>query len=287
LQLAEAQRQAALDRAGLLQQDVQAARTENARLAEDFKSLATNSSQLTQEIRENRALAPNNIFNEFVTNRVRLDVSASRSGFLGLGVNKDKYTETVLVTDGTNYFAICHADDTPLTLWDPGTDWDILHGTLTSHSAEVPVKSISFDRDDPRVVMFPLTRAEAQQLGCQVYRASADPYKFQDAVLIGADNGYYGECDFQIDLESPRYVKLDRNLLRGLFGKFNPSRGDVVFSRTGQLLGIMVNSTYCLMIQNFAAAATLAFGTNVRAEHTGDTLARLYDNVYQMPLRLQ
>jgi hypothetical protein len=31
----------------------------------------------------------------------------------------------------------------------------------------------------------------------------------------------------------------------------------------------------------------VTFGTNVRAEHTGGTLARLYDNLYQMPPRLQ
>jgi len=92
----------------------------------------------------------------------------------------------------------------------------------------------------------PVTQAEAGQLGGKVYRISSDPYKFQDAVLIGADEGYYGECDFQIDLSTPSYLKLDRNLLKGLFGKFNPSRGDLVFSRTGELLGIMVNNIYCL-----------------------------------------
>ena len=105
--------------------------------------------------------------------------------------------------------------------------------------------------------------------------------------MIGADNGYYGQCDFQIDVNSPQYVKLDRSLLRGLFGKFNPSRGDVVFSRTGELLGIMVNSTYCLMMQNFTPAATLTFAPDVRKQHTGTTLAQLYDCVFQMPLRLQ
>ena len=287
LQLSEAERRAALVRAGLMQQQAQAAQAENVRLAEGFKVLATNSSQLTQEIRENRALAPNTLFSEFVTNRVRTALVASRTGFLGLDLSKDKNAETMLVTDGTNIFALCHVDDTPLTLWDPGTDWDGLTGQFSSHATEAAVQSISFHRQDPRVVMFPISPGAARQLGCKIYRLAADPYKFQDAVIIGADSGYYGQCDFQIDLNAPQYVRLDRNLLKGLFGKFNPSRGDVVLSRTGELLGLMVNSTYCLVITDFAAAATLAFGPNVRAEHTGRTLARLYGNVFQMPLRLQ
>ena len=112
-------------------------------------------------------------------------------------------------------------------------------------------------------------------------------FKFQDAVLIGADQGYYGECNFQIDLDTTHYLRLDRSLLRGLFGKFNPSRGDLVFSRTGELLGIMVNNTYCLTINNFTATASLPFAEDLRPRHTGGILAQLYGYVFQMPLRLQ
>jgi hypothetical protein len=287
LQLSEAQRQAALDRAALLQQEVQAARAENARLAEGLKSLATNSSQLTQEIRDNRALAPNTIFSDFVTNRVRVAIAAARSGFLGMGVNKDKHGEAVLVTDGTTTVAICHLDDTPLTLGNPGTDWEKLQGTLSGQISGVPLTSMSFHRADPRLVMFPVSPAEVELLGRKVYRLANDPYKFQDAVLIGADDGYYGQCDFQIDVNLPQYVKLDRSLLRGLFGKFNPSQGDVVLSRKGEVLGIMVNSTYCVMLQDFATTATLKFGLDVRTQHTGDALAQMYDRVFQMSARLQ
>ena len=286
LQLSEAERQAALDRAALMQQDVQAARAENARLAEGFKSLATNSSQLTQEIRDNRALAPNTIFSEFVTNRVQTAIYAARTGFLGMDASKDTQTETLLVTDGTNIYAICHVGDTPLTLWDPGTDWDGLTGKLTGHSAEVAIHSVSFDQDDPRVVMFPVSADQARQLGCKIYRISADPYKFQDAVLIGADNGYYGQCDFQIDLSTPQYVKLDRSLIKGLFGKFNPSRGDLVFSRSGDLLGIMVNDTHCLAIHNFAPVTTFQFNVDLHKQ-TGDTLSELGDQIVALPSQLQ
>jgi hypothetical protein len=136
-------------------------------------------------------------------------------------------------------------------------------------------------------VLVPVTPAEARKLDCKIYRLSSNPYQFQDAVLIGASKGYYGECNFQIEPNTPQYVKLDRSLLKGLFGKFNPSRGDLVFSRTGELLGIMVNNTYCLTIRRFAPGATLAFGQNLRGQHTGGTLSELYGYVFQLPPRLQ
>jgi hypothetical protein len=102
----------------------------------------------------------------------------------------------------------------------------------------------------------PLSRADVSQLNTKVYRMSGDPFKFQDAVLVGAADGYYGECKFQIDVKTPDYVKLDRSVLKGMFGKFNPSRGDLVFSRTGEILGIMANDTYCLVIRKFSATST-------------------------------
>jgi len=287
LQLAQVEERAATERAALMQQQVEAERAEKAQLAEGFKALATNSGALTQEIRENRALAPNTIFSDFVTNRVQARLLASRSGMFGMDASKSKTAETVLVTDGAKIYALCHVQDTPLTLWDPGTDWAGLDGTLVHNQAQVPIHSLSFHIQDPRVVFMPVTQSEARQLGCKVYPISSDPYKFQDAVLVGAQEGYYGQCSFQMDLNTPQYVKLDRNLLKGLFGKFNPSRGDLVFSRTGELLGIMANSTYCLMLHDFTATATFQFGPDVRAQRTGDALSRLYSYVFNLPLKLK
>ena len=287
LQVAEVEKRAAAERAALMQQQVQAERAEKAKLAEGFKTLATNSSILSKEIRENRALAPNAIFSEFVANRVQAGFVASRSGIFGMDASKSKTSEIVLVTDGTNIFALCHVQDTPLTLWDPGTEWEGLSGNLSHNNVQVPIRTLSFDGQDPRVVFMPVTKAEAARLGCKIYPVSSDPYKFQDAVVIGAQGDYYGQSSFQIELNQPQYVKLDRNLLKGLFGKFNPSRGDLVFSRNNELLGVMANNTYCLVLHDFTAAATFQFARDVRAQHTGDTLSRLYDRVFHLPLYLQ
>jgi hypothetical protein len=287
LQVAEVERRHAAEQVVRMSEEVKTEREEKAKLAEGVKALASNSGQLAQEIRENRALAPNTIFNDFVSNRVDASIAGTRAGFFGNETSRRKETKTVLVTDGTNTYALCHVQDTPLALWVPGTDWEALSGALAHGAANVQIRSLSFSFRDPRVVWMPVSDADAQALGSKAYRTSLDPFKFQDAVLVGGQEGYYGECKFQIDLSTPDYVKLDNNFLKGLLGKFNPSRGDLVFSKTGELLGIMVNSTYCMMIRNFDAGATFRFGGDVRAQHTGETLSGLCAQVLQMPLKLQ
>jgi hypothetical protein len=287
LQVAEVEKRHANEQIVHMTEEVQVERQEKAKLAEGVKSLATKSGELTQEIRENRPLAPNAIFSEFLTNRVSARLNASRAGAFGGESTRRKETQTILVSDGTNAYALCHVQDTPLTFANPGTDWENLSGTLTHEQSQIAVRSISFSWPDPRVALIPVSKEEAKKLGCRVYRISPDPFKFQDAVLVGAQEGYYGECKFEIDLTTPNYVKLDNNFLKGLFGKFNPSRGDLVFSRTGELLGVMANSTYCLMLRSFDATATVRFGDDIRAQRTGQTLAALYLQVSALPFRLQ
>jgi hypothetical protein len=287
LQVAEVEKRAATEQAVRMEQEVKVEREEKAKLADGVKALATKSTQLAEEIRENRQLAPNAVFSEYVSNRVSARFYAVRSGLFGGDATKHKDTQTLLVTDGTNVFALCHVQDTPLTLWSPGTDWEALTGSLDRNNGTVPIHSLSFSLLDPRVVLMPISSSEARTLGGAPYRVSTDPFKFQDAVLVGAREDYYGECKFQIDLTTPEYLKLDRSFLKGLFGKFNPSKGDFVFSKTGELLGVMANSTYCLMIQNFNTAATFEFGQDVRPQHTGDALSRLYSLVYGLPFKLQ
>jgi len=287
LQVAQAEKRMATQQVARMQEEVKVERAEKAKLAEGVKVLASRQAQLTEEIQQSRPLASNTIFNDFVTNRVQASFMASRSGFFGMEANKRTETQTVLVTDGTNTVALCHVQGTPLTFSYPGTEWEGLAGTLERNTAQIPIRLFSFYQLDPRVVFIPVTPAEARQLGGKVYRASSDPYKFQDAVLVGAQEGYYGECKFQIDLTTPLYVKMDRNSLKGLFGKFNPSRGDLVFSRTGELLGVMANDTYCMMIKGFNATANFRFAPDVRDQEPGATLARLYTLITGLPSKLQ
>ncbi len=292
LLVAETQTQAATQQVAQMQTEVQSQRKQNAQLAhhaeqlaQGVKVLATNSGELAKEIHQNTPLVPNTIFSDFLSNRVEAAFHAVRNGFLGS--NKRRTTETILVTDGTRTFALCHVQDTPLAFSSPGRDWDGLSGMLEGKTRAVPIRSVSFAWPDPRVVLIPVTKEEAQELGCKVYTISSDPFRFQQAVLVGARESYYGECNFQMDTSTPGYLKLDRSFIKGLFGKFNPSRGDLVFSEHGELLGVMVNGAYCRMIHSFDVSATIQFGQNVAGERTGETLSRLFSQTMGIPVKLQ
>ncbi|MFO1477447.1 MAG: hypothetical protein U1F98_12430 [Verrucomicrobiota bacterium] len=286
LQIAEVEKRHAAEQVNRMTEEVKTEREEKAKLAEGVKALATKSGQLEQEIRANTALTPNLVFSQFITNRVQARISAVKSGRFADASN-GKQAQTILVGDGTNIFALCHVQDTPLTFGSPGTDWAAMSGVLSRNETTLPIRSLSFYWPDPRLVLIPVSPEDARRLGGKIYPVAHDPFKFQEAFLIGAQEGYYGECRFEIDLATPDYVKLDRNLLKGLFGKFNPSRGDLVFNKTGELLGVMANSTYCMLINKFDAMATFQFGDDVRPQHPGEVLSQLASQVNQMPQRLQ
>ena len=307
LQVAESEKRSATQQVAKMQDEVRVEREEKTRLtahadkladgvkvlasksgdlAEGVKTLTAKSTELSQEIRENRPLAPNTIFNEFVTNRVHARMHASRSGIFGIDSSKHREFDLVLLGDGTNTYALGHVEDTPLSFYSPGASWESLTGNLSRSNTILTISSVIFARLDPRVVLIPLTPSQVRDLGCKVYRTAPDPFKFQEAVIVGARESYYGECKFQMDLTTPDYVKMDRNLLKGWFGKFNPSRGDMVFSKTGELLGIMANSTYCVMMRNFNAGGSLQFGPDIRAQRSADVLDRFYWTVDRLPPRL-
>ena len=88
LQVSEAEKRLITEQVSHMQEEVKVEREEKAKLADGVKALASRSDQLAQEIQQNRALAPNTIFNQFVTNRVQATFWGVRPGFLGLESNK-------------------------------------------------------------------------------------------------------------------------------------------------------------------------------------------------------
>jgi hypothetical protein len=291
--LGEKEKQDLSLRANELEGQVQSERTERAKveqattqLAAGVGELAQNSGELTKEIRDNRPIPANVLFNDFLANRVQTTITATRRGLFG-NTTSEKQPKTVFTTDGKQVYALVEVEDTPFSLREVGMDWERVAVRFdrppdyTSAGSEV-----EFLRIDPRVVVIPVDAQQVSALGAKVYPLATNPLRFPQALLISAGGKGYGELGFKLDADHPGYVRVDNRLVNRLFGDFATSRGDLVFSRAGELLGIMVNSDYCVLLGNFTPAATIPTG-DTRQSHTAGMIDSLAGRVTAMPLELQ
>ena len=290
----EQQKKELSERAADLKTQVEAERSERLKvqetttqLARGVGQLATKSSELTKEIRDNRPVNVNVLFNDFLANRVGTTFTASRKGLFGM-TNRTKETNTVLVNDGRQVYALLHVADTVFSYGEIGVDWEKLSVEFSRPSGyRGQGATVQFLAHDPRIVVLPIDATQAALIGAKIYPLAAEPFKFPDAVLIAGGGTGYGEVGFKLDASQPGFVRVDNRFFKRLFGDFSTSRGDLVFSKTGELLGIMVNSDYCAVLKDFTPLQTLRTGKDIVAQHTGPLLDGLGARVLALPLKLQ
>jgi hypothetical protein len=135
--------------------------------------------------------------------------------------------------------------------------------------------------------VLPVDPEQVKAAGVKVYQTALDPFKFPDAVLISNGGAGYGEVGFRLDPSLPSYVQMDNRVMKRLFGNFSPNRGDLVLSRTGELLGIMANNDYCAVINNFLPTKTVVTGDSVKDQHTGAIFTELNARLLRLPFKLQ
>ncbi len=295
VQVAEKEKAILTEQTTLLRAEVAIERAERQRvqqttveLVQGVGQLAEQSSALKREIIESRPINANTLFTAFLERRLTTRFTAARTSFFGR-VNRSRESNTVLAGDGRDTFALLHVDDTPFSWTEQNgqSDWERLALSLTRSVVTVAAGRVEFLSSDPRLVVVPLTAEEAGTLKSEVYLIALEPFKFPEAVLISAGGKGYGELPFKLDPENPGYVQVDNRLVRRLFGDFSPSRGDLVLSKTGELLGLMVNTGTCALITNFLPHKTLALGDDLKATPTGPLLEEVAARYRRLPARLQ
>jgi hypothetical protein len=292
--LSEQEKQALASKASELEAQVQAERTERVKveqatheLAQGVGQLAESSGALTKEIRDNRPISANLLYSDFLSNRVETAFSATRRGLFGRNT-RDKETKTVFTTDGKQVYALLEVEDTPFSLREIGSDWEKIGVRFDRPPDYKSTGSvIEFLAADPRVVVIPVDARQVAALGAKVYPLAADPFKFTEALLISGGGNGYGELGIKLDADHRGYVRVDNRLFKRLFGDFAPARGDLVFSRMGELIGVMVNSDYCALLSSFAPASTIYTDDDRPGQHTATLLDSLAARVMQMPIELQ
>ena len=264
-----------------------AAREHADKLASTVGDLAETSEQIQDEIRSSRPLTANSIFDDFQKNRVDTRFTSVKSGMFGNRVTKKSDTRSIVATDGQRFFILYHINDTPLSLGSPDTRWEQMDGLVSRGTITYDITYLSVLSLDPRILAVDVGRHAAESLGCKIYPFATDPFQFQEAVLVGSKDSYFGEVGFEMDPEYPSFVKMDRPTFGKLFGKFAPSRGDLVFSKTGELLGIMANKKYCAIFKDIQPVRRIKFGVESSESETSRALGLMQNRLINLPDQLQ
>ena len=248
------------EQAEIERQERMKAQETTVQLAEGVGELAVKSAEITAEIRDNRPINANTLFSEFLVNRVPARFAIERPGLFGSMTEREASPRTILVTDGIVTYAVMHVEDTPFNLVEPPADWSRIEIELNKNEVAYVAPSMHFLRRDPRVVVVPIESDRAASMGVKVYEIANDPFRFPEAVLINSGGQGYGEVPFKLEAGLTGYVRMDSGMMRRLVGDFPPSRGDLVLSKTGHLLGVMVTTDLCMLLDDFSVQATFLTG---------------------------
>ncbi|HXN34877.1 MAG TPA: hypothetical protein VN877_01820, partial [Opitutaceae bacterium] len=187
----EREKQQLVERTAELQGQIQTERSErinveqaNNQLAQGVGKLAQSSGELTKEIRDNRPISANVLFNDFLANRVQTTFTATKKGLFGENA-RDNETKTVFTTDGKQVYALVEVEDTAFSFKEIGADWKKIAVQFDRPPDYRSTGSqIEFLAADPRVVVIPVDAQQVASLDAKVYPLAADPFKFPEAVLI-------------------------------------------------------------------------------------------------------
>lgn len=256
------------------------------KLSVGVSQLAMKSQELTDEFRGSQAINPNQMFNTFLSNRVDISISGISSGLFGSSERK-KESKTLLVRDRSGVYALVHVNDTPMALSRPATGLEKIVSHVTKRRRDLSFRPLQFLMSDPRLVVIPVNETLAEITGVKVYDLTLDPFRFPKAVLIGKGGKYYGETEFRLDPKNPDFVKMKSGFFKALFGEFSPSSGDLVLSKSGELLGVMVNPDYCVLLRNLDRIPNSELTKTHRKLDTKRILEALKSRLDKLPFSVQ
>ena len=224
-----------------------------------------------QAIIDNTPISANTLFRQFRGRGVKVWLKSGRT---------TTRTDTVLIQQGNYVYALLHTSDTPFPISPKATGISRVEPTLSTPEAgkakpvAYTLPFAQFLKDEPRVLASPLMNVpQAASRGIRPYQIAAKPFQFPKAFVISRDGKSYGEVEFKFNPAHQGYVKMDKPFAGGLFSNsFNPSKGDLVLSQKGELLGMMANNSYCYVISSLKSESSITFRKDLNRTSIAKTL---------------
>ncbi len=269
-----------------VQEEKQQVQQTAAVLAEGVQVLGETSKGIKEEIQGLSTLTAAAIFNRFQNAQVTLEWTTARGGLFGS--TREHTVPSLLVSNGDRVMALLHLYRTPLDPMRYNSPPRSLFGKIRMGGDESEITRIEQWRQDPRILVIPVSDALAQKYKERWISLAKDPLRHDSLVLVGREGKYYGEGNLQLRPDAKGYLRLPSGLFSRMFGDFSPSRGDWVFNRHGELIGIMVNNDHAVVFDELnTIEAPWIWGESFSPSETEQRLRQTGERIQSLPLALQ
>lgn len=253
--------------------DSQRAEERAERLAGEVGQLAERSSEIREEIRQAQPISLNAIFRRFEDNRVQLSFRIRQSAFLGTN-ERMAQAQSVVMEYGGQTYALFEASAAGLSK-DLLSRLQGLEARITVGGRTYEIIEVSFLNQDSRVIAVSIPRQAVESAGIEPFVLARDPLQFPDAVLIPSASDAYGEFPIRTLPGRAEYLSIESRLLSRLRGEFTPSQGDFVFAKSGELIGMMVESNAARIVTSLDSSIHLNIGSEFRLQQLNEVRSRL------------
>ncbi|MEO0794289.1 MAG: hypothetical protein AAFX93_03950 [Verrucomicrobiota bacterium] len=252
-------------------------------LAEGVGALAESTDRIREEVQRAQPMSANAIFDQFRRNKVTLTFDSTESGLLGSSQERDVVSTVFVRGENSVIYAMIPVSGTPL---------DTAGITAVTCRVQIGARAFLAKRlgvlaADPRILVLAMDERYLEGSGIEPYPLAVEPLKFPQAVLIDTDREYYGEVGFKIEPSNPAYLEMDSSIFSDLFGEFSPGKGDLVFSQTGALIGVMVNGQFAAIVPNALVNGSVTLGDAFSESDLAIYRSRLRGNERVLPSRLR
>ncbi len=244
---------------GLERQEKEQLRQQAETLTEGVSRLAEASTEITEEVRSLRPKSTNEIYREANENRVQLRWEGSRSGLFGDSPFEESVDTVITRIDGRPILWV-QLSQTPFA--DPERRKFIrsLNAYLEAGDTRFRIPQMGILDQDRTLLFLPLTEEIVDRLEVKTFAAAADPFRFEDMVVVDLPESRFGESGFRIDTAKPSHLEVDSRVFSALFGQFSPSAGNLAFTRAGEFLGIVTRPGEAWMVEPVRTGGKIDFG---------------------------
>ncbi|MCB1124000.1 MAG: hypothetical protein KJT03_20775, partial [Verrucomicrobiae bacterium] len=293
LQLAETESRLVRENLDQVRNEVLTVRADNERLQQHATQLATQLtegvnaqsqrlSEIAEEVRRAQPRNANQIFRDFTGSGVSIEVRYEKQNRRG-GNEQAVTVRPVVVSDGQSLKALFSWSDLEIDVDDLRSPEINLRGNIRLGRYTYPLTTLEFLSLDNRIVAVPLETAWQPFIETEPFYIATEPLKFPQAVLVDMETTSYGDAPFKLEPKTPNHFRIDSRFMNRLMGEFSPRESSVMFSKSGDFLGILVNKEYAAHVDNFVSAQTVTLGRSDSYKQLQEAYTRMINQTKRFP----